>query len=87
MAFLHDDMHPAWSADACTLAFDSTHTGQGWQVCLIIHIIHVTVMSDVDVTVTVTVTATVTIIVTVSVIVTVTCACCPCYCKCMKKIC
>ena len=33
LAFLHDDMHPAWSADACTLAFDSTHTGQGWQVC------------------------------------------------------
>ena len=33
MAFLHDNMHPAWSADACTLAFDSTHTGQGWQVC------------------------------------------------------
>lgn len=37
MAFLHNDMHPAWSADASTLAFDSTHTGQGWQVCHYVH--------------------------------------------------
>lgn len=32
IGFLHHDLHPAWTADGSTLAFDSTHTGQGWQV-------------------------------------------------------
>lgn len=62
MAFLHDNMHPAWSADACTLAFDSTHTGQGWQVCCSEYIIiHLVVIVTFAVTVTVIVTVIVTI--------------------------
>ena len=28
-------LHPMWSPDGCSLAFDSTHTGQGWQVRLL----------------------------------------------------
>ena len=32
MGFLHNELHPTWAPDGCTLAFDSTHTGQGWQV-------------------------------------------------------
>ena len=31
-SFLHNELHPMWAPDGCTLAFDSTHTGQGWQV-------------------------------------------------------
>ncbi|DBA83403.1 TPA: hypothetical protein ACH3X2_006540 [Trebouxia sp. C0005] len=30
-SFLHNELHPVWAPQGCTLAFDSTHTGQGWQ--------------------------------------------------------
>ena len=32
IALLHNELQSMWSPDGCTLAFDSTHTGQGWQV-------------------------------------------------------
>ena len=35
--FSSRDLHPAWDRSGAYVAFDSTHSGQGWQVCLIRH--------------------------------------------------
>jgi len=31
--FSSRDLHPAWDRTGAYVAFDSTHSGQGWQVC------------------------------------------------------